>query len=104
MFKKYLIAAALGLGLLSAAPAAADTRVGVTIQAPGISAHVGEPGYRFPYKREYYRNYRHYRSYPVCDRWEVAVRSPYDNRRYICVETDNHYDRHRRYNDWRDHQ
>lgn len=84
MFKKLVLGLA-ALGLVASAPAPAQPR-------PQVSGEVRLGG-QHDNLRVYFGNRPHYKYYPRCNRWEVAVRNPYRYNRYICVPR-SHYDRY----------
>ena len=97
MFKKLLLGfAALGL-TATAVPATAQPRVDFELS-------IGNRDYTRDGFRGYHRQprpeWKHYnrsKYYPRCNRWEVAVRSPYYRNYWICIDKRDLRDRPYRY-------
>ena len=87
---KLAIAAILGLGVLST-PAIAKPQVDFSI---GVTNRPNYYSREYRDFRGYYNSQSHYRFYPRCARWEVAIRNPYRPGRWVCIDRDI-------YNDWR---
>jgi hypothetical protein len=88
MKKLMLALAALGLAAGSV-PATAEQHLAPRVD---FSVRIGQPrDWRNDQNfYNYYESRNHYRNYPRCKPWEVAIRNPYRPNRWICIERE-HY-------------